>query len=71
LRDSKESLKSLERPKSRSSSGARSPRGANDVMYLKPAHVNIQSFGIEEHVNMLLVNKKEYDFRETMTEIVN
>ena len=57
---------------SRSSSAerSRSPRGATDPMFLKPAHINIQSFGIEEKVNMLLINKKEYDFRTTMSEII-
>ena len=39
-------------------------------MFSKPAHINIQSFGIENQVNMLLINKKEYDFRQTITEII-
>ena len=37
---------------------------------LKPAHQNIQSYGIQDNCNTLLVNQTELDLRETMKEII-
>ena len=38
---------------------------------LKPAHHNINSYGIQDNCKTLLVNQTELDLRETMKEIIH
>ena len=46
-------------------------RKSTKEILAKPALENIKVFGVQDNVNLLLLNQRELDFRETIKEIIN